>query len=88
MIYTEQSVELRLNTGIDLSGAASPKIVYRKPNGVTGEWTATIDGNELVYETDNDDLDRNGVWRFQAFVTISSLNKLGKIAKVTVDERI
>lgn len=88
MIYTGQSIELRLQTGIDLSGAASPKIKYRKSNGVTGEWTATIDGNDLVYETSNSDLDRKGVWRLQAFCTIGGLNKLGKIAKVTIDEPI
>lgn len=88
MIYTEQSIEIRLLTGIDLSSATSPKIMYEKPNGVTGEWTATVDGTDLIYETSNTDLDRKGVWKFQAYVLIGGLNKLGKIAKVTIDERL
>lgn len=79
---------LRLQTGIDLSAASVPVISYEKPNGVTGQWSATIDGNDLVYVTSNSDLDRQGPWKFQARCMIAGLNKIGKIAKVTIHPSI
>lgn len=88
MIYTSQSFELRLLTGVDLSAATNPKILYTKPNKAEGEWTGTIDGQDITYETTNADLDQKGVWKFQAYCQIGGLNKYGKIVRITVDESI
>jgi hypothetical protein len=88
MIFTEQSVTLRLQTGIDLSGALSPRIAYEKPGGATGEWVATIDSSDLVYITSNDDLDLKGIWKLQAKATIGGLNRFGKIVMLTVTKNI
>jgi hypothetical protein len=88
MIYTSQSFELRLATGIDLSGATDPKILYTKPNGTEGYFTATVDGQDLTYTTSNTDIVTRGVWKFQAYCQIGGLNKFGKIVRVTIDESI
>jgi hypothetical protein len=45
--FINQIIEIRLDTEIDLTGATLPKILYIKPNNVTGQWTATIQGTEL-----------------------------------------
>jgi hypothetical protein len=88
MIYTRQSFELRLATGVDLSEATSAKILYTKPNGATGEWTGTTDGLDITYTTTNTDILNKGVWRFQAYCQIEGLNKYGRIVKITIDESI
>lgn len=88
MIYTGQAWRLRLMTGRSLSGAASPKVLYVKPNGQTGEWTGTIDGNDIIYDVENSDILIKGVWKFQAKCTIGGDVKIGKIVKVTIDEPI
>jgi len=68
-IHTGQLVELRVDTTISLVGATETKIKYRKPNGETGTWDATVDGDELVYETQAADLNKAGLWKIQSLVT-------------------
>jgi hypothetical protein len=69
MISTRQALELRLDTEIDLTTASAAKVKYKKPDGTAGEWDAGIQGDELVYETTNADLDKAGRWYVQASVS-------------------
>lgn len=75
-IYKNQTeLTIRLDTGVDLSAAATSKIKYKKPSGATGEWTAT------VYDVTNGiiqkilslttDLDQAGAWTFWAYITFT-----------------
>ena len=88
MIFRNQTFILSVNVGQDLSSATDTKILYTKPNGVPGEWVATVSGTSLTYSTANDDIDQDGVWKVQPFYKIAGANKYGKIVKFTVDEHI
>lgn len=65
-IYINQSyIKIQLDTGIDLTGATNAKIHYTKPDGVTGYWTATVNGNFIEYLVQNGNLDQVGYWLWQ-----------------------
>lgn len=88
-IYKNQSLlTLRLNAGIDVSGASEAKILYRKPTGVTGEWTATVSTTYVVYDVQTADLDVAGKWSIQSKVTISGEVGYSDIVELQISERI
>ena len=66
--------QIFLATGVDVSGASSLAIRYRKPDGTEGEWAATAttlngqDGIQHVTAAASE-LDQAGVWHLQAEVT-------------------
>jgi hypothetical protein len=53
----------------DLSTGANFKIMYRKPSGQVGSWTATKDGatTKIMVSCDDGKIDQAGVWEFQAY---------------------
>jgi hypothetical protein len=89
-IFTTQGfLVIVLDTGIDLSTASNLKILYKKPSGVKGEFTATVfETTKLRYQFDNDNLDIPGQWSFQAFVTIGGLNAYGEIVRQKIDRTL
>lgn len=64
----DYGIEIRLDTEIDLSNFDTAKILYEKPSGTTGEWTASVDGTEVIYITKENDIDEVGLWTLQAQV--------------------
>jgi hypothetical protein len=85
-VFTTQGyLVIVLDTGIDLSLAATTKILYKKPTGVRGEFTATVfETTKLRYQFTNADLDVSGEWQFQAYVTIGGLNAYGEIVRQSI----
>jgi hypothetical protein len=79
---------IELDTQISLAGATNPRILYKKPNGISGEWVATVDGTTLVYEADNDTFDQVGVWSFQTKITIDGRDAFGSVVSQLIDKRI
>lgn len=77
-----------LDTGIDLTSATVTKIKYIKPNGVTGEWTATVSGTALTYDVSNTDIDVSGTWQFQAYIEIGGEIGRGEIVTQTFNKPI
>jgi hypothetical protein len=68
-VNKNESKELRFNTdNLSLSSASVKRILYIKPDGSTGYWTATLTGTKLIYTTVDGDLDQVGEWAFQPFV--------------------
>ena len=73
-IYVNNDLELTLDidpndTGTDISTASVSRIYYKKPDGTTGYWAATISGTtDLVYDIPDTDLDTEGTWTFYAYV--------------------
>ena len=60
--------EITFDTTEDLSTATVHKILYRKPDGTTGEWAGTVVGTTLTFTTIvATDLDVAGVWQVQAY---------------------
>ena len=80
-IFTTQGfLVIVLDTGIDLTLASVTKIIYKKPSGRKGEFTATVfETTKLRYQFTNTDLDIAGYWTFQAYVVIGGLNAYGEI---------
>ena len=71
-----------------ITGATGTKIKYKKPDGTSGEWTAAVyDDAEsdytsscLKYTTQADDLDIDGLWHFQTYLTLSGWTGSGETA--------
>lgn len=72
-VYKNQSfLSIKLATGINISGASSMKIKYRKPSGATGEWQATAFGSSGTIKYDiasTSILDETGTWTVWAYIT-------------------
>lgn len=83
---TQSLLTINLETNFDISLATVTKILYKKPNGVKGSWTAAVSGNNLIYNLTNGEIDQPGLWRFQSYVEIGGLKAYGKV--VTQDFRI
>lgn len=73
-------ITLKLETNLDVSSASDTRILYKKPDGSRGYWTADSIENDtiLVYDMTNEDLDQAGVWTFQAFATLDGRNAYGE----------
>ncbi|MHA1951891.1 MAG: hypothetical protein ACW987_18750 [Candidatus Thorarchaeota archaeon] len=66
------STEIVLDAGVALGTPDVLKIKYQKPDGTTGEWTATpYEVTKARYVTENGDLDVSGLWVFQIYVELA-----------------
>jgi hypothetical protein len=83
-LFTGTNILLQLDTDADLSGASSPKILYKKPNGSTGTWEGSISSDKVQYTTLTPDLDMEGTWEMQAQVTIAGAIYKGSIARIPI----
>lgn len=77
----DSMLQLKLDTGISLAGATSMKILWKDPNGLSGEWiVSSIDGTKLVYNVLTTDITVPGKWSMQAYVELGGLIGYGQIA--------
>ena len=77
--FVGDTVTLRLDCEMDVSLYSTLRIKYKKPDGTSGFWPATLcseSNNHIVYTTDHDDLDQNGTWEVQSFVMSSPTDYL------------
>lgn len=63
-IFAGNSKLVSFDTGQDLSAYATKQILYRKPDGTTGAWAATVNGTKLEYQV-TDQFNQLGVWELQ-----------------------
>ena len=76
-----------LDADSDISTATELKIVYRKPSGAVGSWTAVAEGTQQAYYIITaSDLDEVGKWEFQLYVKLPSWSGYGEISGFTVYE--
>ena len=76
---------IKLDTGQNLSAATTLRIVYEKPNGERGYWTASaIETTKLYYDTQAGNLDVDGDWTIQAFVSLPTWTGYGESVTMTV----
>lgn len=69
----------------DVSAATGLLIKYKKPDGTTGEWSATLYGTEYIqYTIQAGDFDQDGEYKVQPFFTLGSWVGRGKTASFTV----
>lgn len=79
LLFNGQDYRLILDTGIDISTATATKILYKKPNGVSSEWTAAIVGTTLLYDIPALQNDIPGLWEFQSYVEMAGKKFIGEI---------
>jgi hypothetical protein len=68
-----------------LASAAVTNILYTKPNGEKGSWTATVSGTKLIYNVQNGDIDQVGIWKFESYIEVGGLKGFGDIASRQFD---
>lgn len=78
MLFKGQTITLSLDTDVSLTGYTGV-ILYEKPNGVTGQWSASINVDVVSYDITTTDIDVAGVWYVQAKATLADDAKYGKI---------
>lgn len=79
MLFNGQTITLSLDTDVDLTGYAGV-ILYKKPNGVHGEWAGDITDDTVSYDVQEGDTeDFPGVWEVQAKATNGTDVKYGKL---------
>jgi hypothetical protein len=87
-------MQLKLETGIDLSSASSKAILYKKPDGTSGTWavstteTGVATNSILVYTMSNSDFDLSGVWTFQAYAVIGGKNGYGEYIQKEIKPKL
>jgi hypothetical protein len=80
-VSVNDTVKITLDCNLDVSAYTNLDIKYRKPDGTTGVWDATIDPTDnakIYYQCDNDDLDIDGEWKVQAYVSVGASQLHGK----------
>ncbi len=81
---------ITLNVDLDISDSTVRKILYRKPSGATGFWTAALQGLfEICYLVQEGDLDEVGRWEVQAYVEMPTGRALyGEIVYHNIEANI
>lgn len=83
-------VTISVETTIDLMDL-SLRILFRKPNGTTGFWTATknsLDASKMYYVTNKEDFDAAGKWKLQAYAFSAGHSGHGKVVELMVNGRL
>lgn len=81
--FTGMRIELRGDPLKDVSTADSVRIIYRKPNGVRGEWVGSLFESKIKYTTQTTDIDLPGTWQLQTCAVYGTEKKKGKICYIT-----
>lgn len=87
--YVGDSIQLKINTGMDISGYPDLCIKYRKPDGEVGTWTAVVDpsnNNVMLHTCEVEDLDVAGEWIIQASVKGGAQQLNGRWVRFSVFE--
>lgn len=84
-IFAGHSKLLQFDTGVDLTAMATKQIRYRKPDGTTGTWAATLNGTTIMEYQVTDQFNQLGVWELQPVAYSGSTRYYGeKILKLHV----
>lgn len=88
-LYKTQSLlTIRLATGMDLTAATVTRILYKKPSGIKGYWTATVDAQNLVYVVGVNDINEEGVWQFQSYIEVGTKKGFGNLVSQVFEHNI
>ena len=86
MVVGDVGKTIILDTGSDRT-SDTVKIAYCKPDGTTGTWDATINGedsNKIQYTTISGDIDQSGIWKLRSKIVGTGISIYGDIARVPV----
>jgi hypothetical protein len=85
--FVGDTIRLILDTGIDISGYTTLLMRFKRPDGTTGEWSASLHSTNhkwMEYTTYDYDLDQDGIWAIQAYVESAAAFLHGKWVDFTV----
>lgn len=90
MVFNEQGyLQIKLDTGINLSGAANLRILYESPNGTTGYWSGSVtETTKIVYQLSNSTITSYGLWKLQAYCTVGGLAAYGDVVTVEFSKKL
>ena len=80
--FVNDTIRITVDADIDLSGYATLQIRYKKPDGTTGCWPATLcptDDERMYYDTQIGDLDQAGEWLIQGVALDAGVKLSGKV---------
>lgn len=78
-------IKIVFETKEDLSSATIHKLIYRKPDGVVGEWPGTVDGTKVTYTTISiSDFSIMGTWTMQAYIETPTRKAHSEYAKFEI----
>jgi hypothetical protein len=88
-IFVNQSaLRITVNTFVDLEGVLSAVLKYKKPNGITGEFSTAVGDTEkgiIFHECIEGEIDVSGWWSFWAFITFDDgRTAAGEVSKVYI----
>lgn len=89
--FVNDTPRITIDTNIDLSGYSTLLIKYKKPDGTTGCWTATIcptDNNCMYYDIALGELDQEGHWLVQGIAKDVGVQLTGRWCKFNVHEAL
>lgn len=74
-IYLNQdSLRIHLTAEVDITGATTTDIKYKKPDGSAGTWNATVDDagvGSIYFDLTGTELDATGTWTLWTYVTFA-----------------
>jgi hypothetical protein len=73
-----------VDTEESLAGSTDAALLYEKPGGSTGHWTATVVGTCIRYTTLAGAIDEEGTWKFQGWVALAA----GSWSTVVIEEPV
>lgn len=88
----DTGLEILVDCGCDITGAANPALLVRAPSGTVCSLAGTLAAKDgltrcIRYVTKAGDLAEAGVYRVQASLTLGDWSGLGKTARLTVRPR-
>lgn len=86
--YVGDTPLVKLDCVSDITGATNTRIYYKKPDGTTAYWAASIlDNRYLTYQIPDDTvLDQAGDWKFQSYMTVGVWTGFGETATQRIYE--
>lgn len=87
--FVNDTLQLIIDTNIDISGYALLQIRYKKPDRTKGCWAASVcilDNNCITYTCTCGDLDQAGRWLIQAVALDTNIRLTGRWVEFTVHD--
>jgi hypothetical protein len=90
--FTNTAIDIRIETSegdVSITDADSVLILYRMPNGTTGEWVAEKFGTQVKYVTSPSDVPTVGgvgTWRLESCAVVGGVRKPGKVCFLTLKQ--
>jgi hypothetical protein len=89
IFHLQDLLILKYDMGIDVSSASEKKILWQKPDGTLGSWTAdSVESlTKLVYQVHPGDL-AEGNWITQAYAVVGGKKAYGSYYKFTIGKSL